>query len=65
MTPERIEEAQQLLALTAANGGKWDAQKKAAKQVYKNIAPDLACDRARQTLRDYRKLLRSQKRENN
>ena len=65
MTPERIEEAEQLVALIAANGRKRGALKRAAKQVYKNIAPDLACDRARQTIRDYRKLSKTQKRENN
>ena len=65
MTRERIEEAERLLELTVAFGGKRGAQKRAAKQVYENIAPDLACDRARQTLRDYRKLLKTRKRENN
>lgn len=65
MTPERIEEAIQLSELIAAFGGKRGALKKAAKHVYKKITPDLACDRARQTLADYRKLLRTQKRENN
>jgi hypothetical protein len=65
MTPERIEEAEQLLTLTAAFGGKRGALKKAAKQVYKNISPDLAYDRGRRTLSAYRKFQKTEKRDNN
>lgn len=65
MTPERIEEAERLLELTAAFGGRRGALKKAAKQVYKNISPDLACDRARRTLSAYRKSQTTGKRDNN
>jgi hypothetical protein len=60
MTPERIEEAKRLLALTAANGGKRGALKKAAKQVYENVRLDLAYDRARRTLSAYRKFQKTE-----
>jgi hypothetical protein len=65
MTPERIEEAERLLELTAAFGEKRGALKEAAKRVYPKISVDLAYDRARRTLNAYRKFQKTEKRDNN
>lgn len=54
MSEDRVKEAQHLLRVIAENGGKRGAVKLAAKAVYRGISPDLAYDRARQTLKDYR-----------
>ena len=54
MTTERIKEAIHLSEFVKLAGGKRGALKAASKKVYQNVSPDLAYDRARQTLKDWK-----------
>jgi transcriptional regulator with XRE-family HTH domain len=55
MSEERVKEAENLLRIIAEHGGKRGAIRIAAKIVYRDVSADLAYDRARQTLSDYKK----------
>jgi DNA-binding XRE family transcriptional regulator len=55
MTSDRIKEAVELSQLVAATGGKRGALKSAAARVYQGVRLDLAYDRARQTLKDWKR----------
>jgi hypothetical protein len=55
MTKGRIEEATKLDELVRQAGGKRGALKKAAQTVYQGVRFDLAYDRARQTLKDWKR----------
>ena len=54
MTQDRVNEALKLMELIQQEDGKRGALKRASRNVYPGVTLDLAYDRARQTLKDYR-----------